>query len=207
MKILIPNYTFNAAAKQITFPGYSTLSLASFLIITDTTVNQIIYNFADSTAGGTVAGNVLTLTYNTTALSNTDALLIYYDDATIQARDASLQLMEGQNDLLRRMVKLMESQGTVDSSNRQRVSIDASTATVATSLASTTVTSITMPASTPIGSALTAQAGNSYPDSVNPYTLTSRAALLISEYPSGQEWRMADQAKATFGVSIRANIK
>ena len=68
MKILIPNYTFNAAAQKITFPGYSNLLLSSFLIITDTTVNQIIYNFADPTAGGTLSGNVLTLTYNTTGI-------------------------------------------------------------------------------------------------------------------------------------------
>ena len=67
-------------------------------------------------------------------MNNTDQLLVYYDDGTIQARDTTLQLMENQNDLLRRVVKLLESQGTVDSSNRQRITIDASTATVATSL-------------------------------------------------------------------------
>ena len=202
MKILIPTYTFNAAAQKITFPGDVTLSLASFLIITDTTANKIIYNFADPTAGGTISGNVLTLTYNTVGLSNTDQLLIYYDDGTVQARDATLQLMENQNDLLRRMVKLLESSGTVDSSNRQRVSIDASVATVTTS---TTVTAV--PASTPVASSLTAQSGNSYPDSVNPFTLTSRAALVITEYPISQEWRMADQAKNTFANAIRPNIK
>ena len=202
MKILIPTYTFNAAAQKITFPGYTTLSLASFLIITDTTANKIIYNFADPTAGGTISGNVLTLTYNTVGLSNTDQLLIYYDDGTVQARDATLQLMENQNDLLRRMVKLLESSGTVDSSNRQRVSIDASVATVTTS---TTVTAV--PASTPVASSLTAQSGNSYPDSVNPFTLTSRAALVTTEYPISQEWRMADQAKNTFANAIRPNIK
>ena len=202
MKILIPTYTFNAAAQKITFPGYVTLSLASFLIITDTTVNKIIYNFADPTAGGTISGNVLTLTYNTVGLSNTDQLLIYYDDGTVQARDATLQLMENQNDLLRRMVKLLESSGTVDSSNRQRVSIDASVATVTTS---TTVTAV--PASTPVASSLTAQIGNSYPDSVNPFTLTSRAALVTTEYPISQEWRMSDQAKNTFANAIRPNIK
>ena len=202
MKILIPTYTFNAAAQKITFPGYVTLSLASFLIITDKTANKIIYNFADPTAGGTISGNVLTLTYNTVGLSNTDQLLIYYDDGTVQARDATLQLMENQNDLLRRMVKLLESSGTVDSSNRQRVSIDASVATVTTS---TTVTAV--PASTPVASSLTAQSGNSYPDSVNPFTLTSRAALVITEYPISQEWRMADQAKNTFANAIRPNIK
>ena len=64
-----------------------------------------------------------------------------------------------------------------------------------------------MPSSTPVASSLTAQTGNSYPDSVNPYTLTSRAALVISEYPISQEWRMSDQAKNTFANAIRSNIK
>ena len=219
MKILIPTYTFNAAAQQITFPGYTSLSLASFLLITDTTVNIIIYNFADPTAGGVLNGNVLTLDYNTTALSNNDKLLIYYDDGTIPARDSTIQLLENQNDLLRRMVKLLEAGGTVDSNNRQRMTIDAVTpaaqmqvtasipGSVTTTLASTTITSISMPASTPVASALTTQIGNSYPDSVNPYTLSSRAALLTTEYPISQEWRMADQAKNTFANAIRPNIK
>ena len=209
MKILIPNYKFNAASQTITFPGYSNLSLAGFLIITDTTANIIIYNFADPTAGGILNGNVLTLDYNTTALSNNDQLLIYYDDGTVPVRDATVQLMENQNDLLRKVLKLLESQGTVDVNNRQRIAIDAVTPAaqmqVTASLTSTTITA--MPASTPIASALTAQIGSSYPDSVNPYILSSRAALVVSEFPIGQEWRMADQAKNTFANAIRPNIK
>ena len=210
MKILIPNYTFNAAAQTITFPGYSGLSLSSFLIITDTTVNIIIYNFADPAAGGILNGNVLTLDYNTTALSNSDKLLIYYDDGTIQARDATLQVMESQNDLLRRMVKLLESQGTVDASNRQRVSLDAVTFAAQMQVTASNAPNFNVTASViggTVASSLTAQSGNSYPDNVNPYTLTSRAALVITEYPISQEWRMADQAKNTFANAIRPNIK
>lgn len=78
MKKLITNYTFDASEKQITFTDYVTLSLPSILLITNVTDNIIIYNFADS--GGTVAGNVLTLTYNTASMSDTDKLQIFYDD-------------------------------------------------------------------------------------------------------------------------------
>lgn len=80
MKTLINTYAFDKAAKQVTFSGI-TPALERLLLITDTTNNTIIYNFADSTKGGTMAGNVLTLTYNTNTASfnNTDKLQIYYD--------------------------------------------------------------------------------------------------------------------------------
>jgi len=56
--------------------------LDSILLITNVTDNIIIYNFADPTKGGTVSDNVLTLTYDTSSMSNTDKLLIFYDDST-----------------------------------------------------------------------------------------------------------------------------
>ena len=81
MKKLITNYTFNASAKTIAFNDYTTISLKNILLITNTTSNVIIYNFAS--LGGTVSGNVLTLTYNTTSMSNSDNLQIFYDDGKI----------------------------------------------------------------------------------------------------------------------------
>jgi hypothetical protein len=82
MKIQIVNYTFDKATKQITFSDYSTIRLDQILLITDVTNNTVIYQFNDSTKGGTVATNVLTLTYdtNTGAFNNTDKLQIFYDD-------------------------------------------------------------------------------------------------------------------------------
>lgn len=91
MKTLITNYSFNASAKTITFNGYTNISLDSILLITNVTTNTIIYNFADPTLGGTVLNNVLTLTYNTGSMSNTDRLQIYYDDPAIQPANASNQ--------------------------------------------------------------------------------------------------------------------
>ena len=195
MKIRISNYTFNASTNQITFGDYTQISLDGILLVINVTSNIIIYNFANPATGGTVSGNVLTLDYNTSSMSSSDKLLIYYDDSNIPATNATIQLLQNQNDLLRRAVKLLESGGTVDSGSRQRVVVEA-IPTVTTTLASTAV-----------ASNLTAQIGNSYPDNVNPYTLTSKAALLVTEYPIGQEWRVVDNAMNTFAQVIRSNIK
>lgn len=198
MKTRISNYTFNAIAGQITFSDYSSagILLESVLLITNVTSNIIIYNFANPLLGGTVSGNVLTLDYNTATMNNADKLLIYYDDSSVPATDATIQLLQDQNALLRRMLILLNSSAVVDSGSRQKVNIDAvGVGAIATTLTSTTV-----------GSSLSAQIGNSYPSSVNPYTLTSLAAHVTSEFPVGQEWRVADSARNTFANSIRSQI-
>jgi hypothetical protein len=79
-KIQIKNYSFNKTAKTVTFTDYASIDLDSVLLITNVTSNIIIYRFNDSTKGGTVATNVLTLTYDTSSMSNTDKLQIFYDD-------------------------------------------------------------------------------------------------------------------------------
>lgn len=80
MKILVLNYSFSASAKQITFTDYNPIVAERVLLITNTTDGIIIYNFADPLKGGTCATNVLTLAHDTTAMSNTDKLQIFYDD-------------------------------------------------------------------------------------------------------------------------------
>lgn len=79
MKRLVTAYTFNVAEKTITFTGFTTLELERILLVTNVTKNVIIYNFAST--GGTVSTNVLTLSssLNTTGMSNTDKLQIFYD--------------------------------------------------------------------------------------------------------------------------------
>jgi len=83
MKIMvgvdIGGYTFNAATKQITITGLDPLTLEQFLVITNVTDNVIIYSFNDPTLGGTVSSNVITLTYDTTLMSNTDDLQIWLE--------------------------------------------------------------------------------------------------------------------------------
>jgi len=75
---LVTNYTFNAATGAITFAQFPSIDLERVLLITNVTDNIIIYNFANSSLGGTVATNVLTLDYNTTSMDNGDDLQIHY---------------------------------------------------------------------------------------------------------------------------------
>jgi hypothetical protein len=80
MKTKVINYTFDKSAKTVTFTDYTTIRLDSVLLVVNATDNIIIYNFADPALGGTVGTNILTLTYDTSSMANTDKLLIYYDD-------------------------------------------------------------------------------------------------------------------------------
>ena len=118
MKILFEDYTFNAAAKQITFNTTSTVGLEQLLVITNVTDNLIIYNFADPAAGGTVANNVLTLDYDTTSMSDTDNLQIFLDNLESPASDEMLRLMG-------RMVKLLEPSAVQDAQGRQVIRVQA----------------------------------------------------------------------------------
>jgi hypothetical protein len=80
MKTLVENYTFNAALKTVTFNEYPSIKLENVLLITNVATNQMIYNFSNALLGGTVLSNVLTLDFNTTSMSSTDALQVWYDD-------------------------------------------------------------------------------------------------------------------------------
>lgn len=127
MKKLISNYTFDPAARTITFNDYSSVDLQGLLLVTNVTANQIIYNFADPCYGGGVNGNIVTLTYNTVGMAATDALQIYYDDGT------EGPLTDELFHLFMRLSRVMQSNATVDSSDRQIVrvaTIDAGTVTV-----------------------------------------------------------------------------
>lgn len=90
MKIRVTNYTFNAAAGTVTFTDYNPVLLDAILLITNVTDNVIIYNFADSTKGGTVSTNVLNLAFDTSTMSDTDDLQIFYDNDVIPATDTTL---------------------------------------------------------------------------------------------------------------------
>lgn len=88
MKILIENYTFSASAKTITFNDYMEINHSGVLVITNVTDGIIIYNFASPALSGSVTNNVLTLTYSTTSMSDTDSLQIWYDDgASVSSKD------------------------------------------------------------------------------------------------------------------------
>ena len=92
MKILVTNYTFDASEQTVTFTDFNPVVLEKVLLITNVTDNLIIYNFADSTKGGTVTGAsaVLTLTYDTTAMADADDLQIWYDDTSLSGDTSDL---------------------------------------------------------------------------------------------------------------------
>lgn len=92
MKILIENYTFNAIARTITITDYTSINLEWILLITNTTDNIILYNFADATYPATVLTNVITLAYDTSTMSNTDRIQIFLDipDAIQSVSDSSV---------------------------------------------------------------------------------------------------------------------
>jgi hypothetical protein len=74
------DYTFNAASRTITFTD--TVSIEQIGIITNITDGVQIYNPMDNTKLGTLAGLVLTLAYNTSTMSNTDQLQIFYGNSS-----------------------------------------------------------------------------------------------------------------------------
>jgi len=121
MKILFEDYSFDAANQTVTFNTTDVLTLEQLLIITNVTTNKIIYNFADPNAGGTIVNNILTLNFDTTLMSSGDKLQIFIDNILTPASDETLQLISEQNELMRRMVKLMEPSANQNSVGQQRV--------------------------------------------------------------------------------------
>jgi len=198
---IVGGYTFNPAAKTVTFTGLQyTITLANILLITNTTANTIIYNFADSTNGAvSFANNVLTLDYNTASMNATDALQIYID---VESYEESLAT------LLRRMNKLLESNAVVDSKLRQRVTIEAigtNNTANSTEINASIPVSGTVTATANVNNAVTATTFNN--SAVNPYTLsTSQAVGLVSEGPLHQLWRVANDAQACYAQAIRSKL-
>ena len=195
---IVGGYTFNPANKTVTFTGLQyTITLANVLLITNTTANTIIYNFADSTNGAvSFADNVLTLDYNTASMNATDALQIYID---VESYDESMAT------LLRRMNKLLESNAVVDSKLRQRVTIEA---IGANNSSNPTELNTTIPVSgtvTTSGNMSSQVLPNS---SSNPYSMSAatNAASNIMEGPVHQLWRVANDAQACYASAIRSKL-
>jgi len=80
MKKRLTGYTFDASAKTVTHASFSDVTLAGIQLITNVTDNIIIYQFSSPTKGGTLATDTLTLTYDTTTMSDTDELMILVED-------------------------------------------------------------------------------------------------------------------------------
>ena len=197
----VGSYTFTPAANTITLSGLAqTMALENFLLITNTTANTIIYNFADSTTGAvSFNNNILTLDYNTSAMASTDRLQIYVDLPSYE---------ETLHDLLRRMNKLLESNAVVDSKLRQRVTIEAigaNNSSNSTEVNTTIPVSGTVTASMSGGNLITSQIASN--NTSNPYTAVSTPFVgLVLEAPVHQLWRVANDAQACYASAIRSKL-
>jgi hypothetical protein len=143
MKILFEDYNFNAATQQVTFNTTDVIGLEDLLIITNVTDNVIIYNFADPTKGGTISNNVLTLTYNTTGMSNTDKLQIFLDNTLTPASEESIQY-------LKKIVQLLTPLSIQDSNQRQRIAVEAMPTTTVTGTVTSNIGTGTLAAVTTV---------------------------------------------------------
>jgi hypothetical protein len=144
MKVLFQDYTFDTASKTVLFNTTDNVKLESVLLITNVTSNVIIYNFADPSLGGTINNNTLTLDYNTSTMFNTDSLQIYLDLYGTPATEETLKVLKDQNDLLRRIVQVVNPIATQDALQRQRVAVETMpTTTVQGTVGVSTVSNIT----------------------------------------------------------------
>jgi len=137
MKVLYQDYNFNASEGKVTFNTTEVVRLENVLLVTNVTDNIIIYNFADPILGGTISNNVLTLTYNTTLMSNTDSLQIYLDLYGTPATEETLDILKNQNDLLRRIIQIVNPLSTQDANQRLRVTVDSAPASLTVGTVST----------------------------------------------------------------------
>ena len=203
----VGSYVFTPASNTITFSGLAqAIALQNFLLITNTTANTIIYNFADPTTGAvSFNNNILTLDYNTSAMASTDRLQIYVDLPSYE---------ETLHDLLRRMNKLLESNAVVDSKLRQRVTIEAiGTNNSANSTEVNAAIPVSIGSTINVNASLVALTGNLTNSQLTqnlptfPYALNSANALgLIMEGPVHQLWRVANDAQTCYASAIRSKL-
>ena len=182
MKILVENYTFNSSTRQVTLTDYTSVSLESFLLITNVTDNVIIYNFADPAKGGTVSTNVLTLDYDTTSMSNGDSLQIFIDDGESPATNSALETIDL---LITQLLKRSESLAVVDTAQRQRVAVEV------------------MPTTTVNGNN-----SNFRPvDSANSSVYEIGSTVGFSRFYAVPDiWRTIEMARQTYQQAIRSNL-
>ena len=145
MKTRIQNYQFDKTAKTVTLTDYTDVSLEAILLITNVATGQLLYNFADPTLGATVAGNVVTLEFDTTGMTNSDALQIYYDDpateATTEAEQIEIrELMVGLLEVARLLAFLPSMR---DTANQLRVGIVSGSVGIASNSTLATLSNIT----------------------------------------------------------------
>jgi len=98
---IVDSYTFNKTAKTIKFNDYGSIRLEGIKLITNVDTGTIIYQFNSATLGGTVSNNVLTLDYNTAAMSDSHKLMIIYEAPEPRS------ILSGMAVLLERIINLI----------------------------------------------------------------------------------------------------
>jgi len=134
MNIKIDNYKFDKTARTVTFCDYESIRLDKIAIITNVTDNIMIYNFVSPTLSGSVSGNVLTLSYDTSTMDDSDKLQIIYDD-----KDSTLlsQLVHS----VKLLFQIMANPPWVDkTANQLRAQVTGSISTVTTVTTTSSVT-------------------------------------------------------------------
>ena len=90
--IVVENYTFNKATKQITFTDYASIKLESIEQIVCLKNGRVLFRAGQPDLSGTVSTNVLTLLYDTniSEFSNDDKLQIKYDESNLAVASSKL---------------------------------------------------------------------------------------------------------------------
>lgn len=143
MKTLIDDYTFNPSNRTITINEFTSLKLEQLLLITNTTANVIIYNFADKSLSATILGNVITLNYDTTTMSNLDAIQIFIDTPNTDFVGLNELLTDGISEIVHQLQSLRNDGGMADVSGRVRCNVETGSMNIGTATTVTTVTGVT----------------------------------------------------------------
>lgn len=91
MKRRLTGYTFDASEKTVVHADFSDVTLEGIQLIVNVTDQIIIYNFADSTKGGSLSTDTLTLEYDTTSMDDADKLMILVEDGLEGASETGLE--------------------------------------------------------------------------------------------------------------------
>lgn len=139
MKTLVRNYSFNNLTRQITISNLPSILLEQILLITNTTSNIIIYNFADPNLGATVLNNVITLDYDTTLMNSNDRLQIFIDIENYKDLEILGDVMIGGfASIVSQLESMKTAQGIADSAGRIRVNIESGTLPTVTTVGTVT---------------------------------------------------------------------
>lgn len=147
MKKLVNNYTFVPSTRQILINDNLFDSLEQLLLITDVSTNTVIYNFADPNLGGSIDGNTITLDYNTTSLSGTDALQIFIDVDDGSRVDLVALLQSGLAEIVHQLQSIRNDGGMADAAGRVRIAIESGNVGISSNQTVATVTTVSNVAS------------------------------------------------------------